>query len=412
MACTECANLRDITDLSRPYVVRTCKKCGRKINLRTSGAHGIGFIVEKGDQFIMPAGFLTMSANPLKGSGRFSSHGLSWFAEMVFGVDIANKKNREDFPAAIRVIMESNEDLFKNAEYLKGLDLSDPANEQEMFNRIAANDKTVEWWGYMAAGFGSIALNAIEQGNASEAAWAMATGERFRALSVFKLNFEEAVFMGHSARPLIELIRTWDSNKENGDEGFWQITLSENAYAISQLFSVPVTLIQGKAYVGGMTLEGKDARFLDFMFSGGSANDAILVEIKTPATKLLGAKYRKNVYPPSAELAGSIVQVNDYCHSLRENILLTNKTGVELNMFNPRRIVIIGSYEKELIDSKKKRSFELFRGSLTGIEVITFDEFFRKIEHLAKLFNLVRNVTTPSKGPQTPPATVPPATVS
>ena len=96
----------------------------------------------------------------------------------------------------------------------------------------------------------------------------------------------------------------WDANKENGDEGFWQIKLSEHAYAVSQLFSVPVTLIQGKAYVGGMSIEGKDARFLDFIFSGGNANDAILVEIKTPVTKLLGAKYRKNVYRPSAELGG------------------------------------------------------------------------------------------------------------
>jgi hypothetical protein len=197
----------------------------------------------------MPAGFLTMSANPLKGSGQFTSHGLRWFAEMIFGVDISKKENREDFPTAIRAIMDSNENFFKDAEYLNGLDLNDPANEEEMFKRINANTKTVEWWGYMAAGFGSIALNAIEEGNASEAAWAMATAERFRALALFKSNFEEAVFMGHSARRLIDFMRTWDSNKENDDEGFWQIKLSENAYAFSQLFSVPVTLIQGRAYV-------------------------------------------------------------------------------------------------------------------------------------------------------------------
>jgi Domain of unknown function (DUF4263) len=374
MACTECNNLKDIADLSRPYVVRTCRRCGRKIKLRIPGAHGIGFKVEKGDQVVMPAGFLTMSANPLKSNGQFTSHGLSWFAEMVFGVDISAKRNREDFPAAIRAIMGNNEAFFKDAEYLKGLDLSDPANEEEMFRRINANPKTIEWWGYMAAGFGSFALNAIEEGIASEAAWAMATAERFRALAIFKANFEEAVFMGHSARRLIEFMRTWDSNKENGDEGFWQIKLSENAYAISQLFSVPVTLIRGRAYVGGMSLDGKDARFLDFMFSGGSANDAILVEIKTPTTKLLGGRYRKNVYPPSAALGGSVVQVNDYCRSLRENILLTKQAGVELSTFNPRRVVITGNYEKELNDARKKASFELFRSSLSGIDVITFDE--------------------------------------
>ena len=103
-----------------------------------------------------------------------------------------------------------------------------------------------------------------------------------------------------------------------------------------------------------MSLEGTDARFLDFMFSGGNANDAILVEIKTPITKLIGARYRKNVYPPSADLGGSVVQVNDYCHSLRQNIQLTKGTGAELNTFNPRRVVIIGNYTKELNDARKK----------------------------------------------------------
>lgn len=391
MACKACEKLKDITDLSRPYVVRTCKKCGRKIKLRNPGRHGIGFKIEKGDQFVMPAGFLTLSANPLKGTGQFSSEGLKWFAEMIFGVDLAKKKNREEFPAALRVILESNEAFFKDAEYLKGLDLNDPANEAEMFKRINAHPKTVEWFGYMAAGFCFMAQTAIEVDNASEAAWAMAAAERYRALAIFKTNFEEAVFMGHSARRLVELIQTWDTNKENDDEGFWQIKLTEHAYAISQLFSVPVTLIQGRAYVGGMSLDGRDARFLDFMFSGGSANDAILVEIKTPMTPLLGAKYRKNAYPPSKDLGGSIVQVNDYCHSLRENILLTKKSGVELNAFNPRRVVIIGNYEKELTDAKKKASFELFRTTLAGVDVITFDEFFRKIEHLAKLFNLIHS---------------------
>jgi hypothetical protein len=45
-----------------------------------------------------------------------------------------------------------------------------------------------------------------------------------------------------------------------------------------------------------------------------------------------------------------------------------------------------------------KLSFELFRTSLAGVDVITFDEFFRKIEHLAKLFNLVRTATSQPEG--------------
>lgn len=396
MACSACDKLIDIADLSRPYVVRTCNECGRSIKLRESGPHGIGFMINKGDRVIMPSEFLTISANPLKGTGQFTSHGLKWFAETVFGGDLGKKENRENFPAALDAIIEGNTGFFKNAEYLKGLDWKDPANGEEVLKQINANPKTVEWFGFYAAVLGSIASDAIQQGNAAEAAWAMAIAERYRALAVFKTNFEEVVFMGHSARRLVDLLRVWDSNEANGDEGFWQIKLSENAYAISQLFSMPVTFIKGRAHVGGTSLDGCDTRVLDFMLSGGSASDAILVEIKTPVTPLLGAKYRKNVYPPSKDLGGAIVQVNDYCHTLRENILHHKNTGVSLNTFNPRRVVIIGNHAQQLTDKRKKASFELFRTSLASVDVVTFDEFFKKIEHLAKLFNLERSSTPQS----------------
>ncbi len=168
----------------------------------------------------------------------------------------------DNFPAALRTVIESNDQYFKNAEFLKGLNFNDPADADEIWKRIKEKPKTIEYWGFWAAAFGSIALDAIEKGNASLAAWAMAIAERFRALAIFKSSFEEAVLIGNSARRLVNLLRTWDSNKENSDEGFWQITLKENAFAISQIFSVPVMIIQDKAYVGGMTLEGTDARYL------------------------------------------------------------------------------------------------------------------------------------------------------
>ena len=51
---------------------------------------------------------------------------------------------------------------------------------------------------------------------------------------------------------------------------------------------------------------------------------------------------------------------------------------------------LAGNFEAQITDEKQRRSFELFRSSLSGIEVITFDEFFKKLEHLADLFSLVR----------------------
>ena len=359
--------------------------------MRELGKHGIGIKIEKGDEFVLPSEFLKIAANPLKSVGQLTQTGLDWFAKLVFEIGVANPSAHDDFLPVLDKIQEQNEGLFINSQLASGLDLSKESDQLEFFDRLKGKEDTVEWWGSTAAVMCSIAANAIRDGEASLAAWAMTVAERFRALAVFKLHFHEVVYMGHSAGRLVGLLREWDANKENNDEEFWQIRLSEHSYAFSQLFSAPVTFIQGRAYVGGAKLDGKDGRYLDFLLSGGNANHAILVEIKTPTTKLLSARYRGNVYPPSKDLSGSVVQVNDYCDSLRKQVVsLTAERGLELNTFNPKRIVLIGNYEKELDCPKKRSSFELFRSSLAGVEIVTFDEFFRKIEQLAKLFNLVR----------------------
>jgi hypothetical protein len=340
----------------------------------------------------MPPDYIKLAANPLKASGRMTPAGIEWFAELVFGTDIATKEARENFVPALEKIQEANEELYRHSAKLLDLDLTNEVDVETAVHRLNEDPKSVEWWGLMAAISCSAASENIKAGNASEAAWDMAVAERFRALALFKEHFLEVVMMGHSAGRLIQLIREWDANKGNSDEGFWQLTLSSHTYAFSQLFAAPVTFIQGKAYVGGAQLDGRDGRYLDFMLSGGSANHAILVEIKAPTSRLLAARYRGNVYPPSRDLSGAVVQVNDYCDSLRKNVdRITQDQKLELNTFNPRRIVLIGNYASELTDRKKRSSFELFRSSQTGVEIVTFDEFFRKVEQLAQLFSLVRS---------------------
>jgi hypothetical protein len=133
---------------------------------------------------------------------------------------------------------------------------------------------------------------------------------------------------------------------------------------------------------------------VDFLFSGGSASEAILIEIKTPVTPLIQKQpYRGNVYAPSSKLAGSVVQVADYRGSLnRELDRLNRGKKYDLAAFKPKAVVIIGN-SIELNNDKKIRSFQLFRSSLSDVEIVTFDELFLKIERLASLFNLVRKST-------------------
>lgn len=391
MSCKLCENQVEIGSANIPHVVRKCKACGRVMKIRESGKHGIGIKVQEGDQVIIPNDWLKIHANPLKGTGQLTRAGLQWFAKMIFLSDLPRQHEE------IANVIKKNDDFYleilKKSEMLKELDIENPKHSEKIFNILIENQESVEWWAYRSALFNQLAEEAIEKGDAQRAAWAMACAERSRSMLVFKQDLEEVVWMGHSAKRLVDILREWEGNKDNSDEGFWQIKFNENSYVFSQVFSVPVVFIHDSAYVGGMRIDRKDAKFVDFLYSSASTNEAILIEIKTPTTKLLGPKYRK-VFKPSAEITGSVVQVNDYKSSLMQNLSeITKGFGKELTAFNPRCLIIAGNGEKELDQEAKRRSFELFRSALHGIEIITYDELFKKIEVLATLFNLVKKKT-------------------
>jgi hypothetical protein len=85
------------------------------------------------------------------------------------------------------------------------------------------------------------------------------------------------------------------------------------------------------------------------------------------------------------------VQVLDYRRQLAQHLKsLTSGTKHNLNYFNPRCLLLIGNGKLELEDDAKRESFEIFRSGVNGVEILTFDELFRKVLALANLFNLVQ----------------------
>ncbi len=66
----------------------------------------------------------------------------------------------------------------------------------------------------------AIVRDAIAIGDGSQAAWAMGCAERCRSMLVFKDHLEEVVWMGQSARRIVDILRIWDANQSNEDEGF------------------------------------------------------------------------------------------------------------------------------------------------------------------------------------------------
>lgn len=386
MSCSSCAHLKNISDLSTPYVKRTCAKCGRKVNLREPSDNGHGIKVEKGDQFKFPKGWLQIAANPLKGTGHLTRHGLGWFAKLIFVEEIKKESEITELLEESRLYADK---ILEDSELLADLNLESQEDAKEAIARLEKDQASLEWWALLTGTFSAIAKDAIEEQDARKAAWAARALERCRSMCVFKTHLEEVVWMGHSASRLVEVLRNWYANTKNAQEAYWHQLFKENPYVLSQLFSVPVVFIGDNAYVGGMNIDRQDAKFVDYLYATDSSNDAILVELKTPATKLLGSRYRKGVFKPSAELSGSAVQALDYRRELSRNIQsLLKDTDKKIELFNPRCVVVAGDAANELDTEVKRRSFELYRASLKDLEIVTYDELFKKAEVLATLFNL------------------------
>ena len=387
MTCQKCADIIERPDL--PHVVRICEGCGRSLHIHETGKHGIGVQIHKGDQFVIPAGWLKFSLDPRKSSGQFYKGGLQWYAEQIHLDGLPNKKdNIED---EVIKLQQLNEEILNESVLLQGLNINNSEHGDKIFDILNNQKTSLEWWVYLAAMFYDWVLSSIENNDIKQAVWAMGCAERCRSMQVYKEHLEEVVWMGHSAKRVIDMLRIWDNNKLNEDEGFWQITLKQNAYAISQIFAVPLLFIKDSAYVGGMNIDRKSAKFVDYLFALESSREAVLVEIKTPVTKLLGTKYR-GTYRPSQELTGSLMQVLDYRDTLMKDLRrVTEGTNYTLNAFSPKCVVIVGNGAAELADEEKRTAFELFRANSKDVEIVTYDELFRKLDILANLFSLTRS---------------------
>lgn len=177
----------------------------------------------------------------------------------------------------------------------------------------------------------------------------------------------------------------WRANRENVSEEFWQTALSEHAYVLSQVFAYPMVIIDEKAYVGGKRLTNTGGKVVDFLGAVESTDALVLIEIKTPATRLLGPPYR-GVFPLSNEMSGALVQTATYRQNLmRDYHSLTAGRSHQTTLGEPRCLVIAGEASRELTSPERRESFELQRERLQGVTVVTYDELFRKLERLITL---------------------------
>lgn len=183
-----------------------------------------------------------------------------------------------------------------------------------------------------------------------------------------------------------QALHNWEAHRDEDSEDFWHEHLIANQYILGQIFAFPIICVEDKAYVGGKKIDNRGGKLVDFLVANRLSKNAVLVEIKTPETPLLGSEYRNGVYGPSSDISGAVAQVRTYRQSLIEHYpeIAGNHDEV-FDTFYPRCAVIAGDFEQELTSEEKRQSFEQFRNGLRDVDVISFDELFEKLATLVKL---------------------------
>lgn len=182
-------------------------------------------------------------------------------------------------------------------------------------------------------------------------------------------------------------LEIWQENSGSNDEEYWQSTFTEHSFVLEQVFAWPSAIVKDKAYVGGKNVLNERGNIVDFLVRNRMTHSAALVEIKTPATPLLGRQYRQT-YNVSAELSGSIMQTLNYKQSLQESYHTLNHGNKDLfDSFDPQCAVIIGSTQ-QLDSHDKRQAFELYRHQFPGLAIIPFDEVFERTRKLVELLEV------------------------
>ena len=178
-------------------------------------------------------------------------------------------------------------------------------------------------------------------------------------------------------------LEQWNQHKDSSNEKKWQQIIKSNSWIISQLFSSPLILLEDEAFLGGKNIQNKKGNIIDFVYQNKLNSNILLIEIKTPKTKLIGKQYR-STYQISSELSGSVNQALNYKQSLMNEFHSINYNSEnKIEATNPKSILIIGKISN--LNSSEKKAFELFRNELRTIQIITFDELYEKTNILLKL---------------------------
>lgn len=167
-------------------------------------------------------------------------------------------------------------------------------------------------------------------------------------------------------------------------EAWWQQFFEENVFALQLLFGGPTAFIDAQVPIGEGSNSVKGKKIADYLLKNSLTNNACLVEIKKPSTKLLKSRpYREGVYGVQSEIGEAITQVLDQALQLTRHEADT-KTKVVNQTWrsNAPRCFVVAGRLAELDSDDRRKSFDLYREHLSGVQLVAYDEILEQLKTL------------------------------
>ncbi len=182
-------------------------------------------------------------------------------------------------------------------------------------------------------------------------------------------------------------------------EGWWQQFFEENVFALQLVFGGPTVFVDSQVPIGRGDNSLKGKKIADYLLKNSMTNNAALVEIKKPSTRLLGKQpYREGVYGVYSEIGKSVAQVLDQAlHLTRHESDTKSRTPDDSWASNAPRCFVIAGRAEELDTPDKQKSFDLYREHLSGVRLVTYDEILGQLRSLREF--LTSDAEGPSRGP-------------
>lgn len=226
-----------------------------------------------------------------------------------------------------------------------------------------------------------------------------------------ELTKEDVVTLGYRKKQLATFQRLLgdadyfaqmqQAKQARGDEALWQMFFEKNqwvfGYGLSYFFVTGFNDRKLEQVVHGHDLLSHGKRADGLMKTRGIINSLCFVEIKNHNTPLLDASaYRAGCWAPSSELAGAVAQVQGTVAAAMQRLygLIQpsdkegNPTGESVFNFKPRAFLVAGSLSEFVsehgVNTDKMRSFELYRNSIAGIDIMTFDELYERSKFIVE----------------------------